>query len=243
LTIESLLRENYPALEIFLVDGGSVDQSLNVIKQYANRFKWWVSEPDGGQSSAINKGFARSNGQLMAWLNSDDMITPGTLQFVASFFAKHPEVDAVYGHRILIDENDMEIGRWILPPHDDEVLKWADFVPQETLFWRRSIWEKIGGAIDESFAFAMDWDLLLRFREAGAHIVRLPKFMGLFRVHNQQKTSCALENTGWKEMQRLRLRHIGFPPSDSMVARQLAWYIGKAWALELAWQLGLIRYE
>ena len=82
------------------------------------------------------------------------------------------------------------------PPHSDKMLIWADYVPQETLFWRRRIWDKAGGKIDEAFQFALDWDMLLRFREAGAKFVRLPRFLGAFRVHACQKTSADIADTG-----------------------------------------------
>ena len=124
---------------------------------------------------------------------------------MADYFKTHPTVDAVYGHRILINEFDQEIGRWVMPKHNPRVLAWADYVPQETLFWRRSLWEKVGG-IDESFQFALDWDLLLRFQNAGASIVRLPRFLGAFRVHTQQKTAATIASTGLAEMTRLRKR-------------------------------------
>src|SRR5262249_23541680 len=145
--------------------------------------------PDEGQTQAINLGFQHTSGEIMAYLNSDDLLLPGSLAYVAGYMAAHPEVDVVYGHRILIDECDDEVARWVLPRHDDRVLTWANFVPQETLFWRRRIWERVGGTLDASFQFAMDWDLILRFREAGARFVRLPRFLGAFRVHARQKTS------------------------------------------------------
>jgi hypothetical protein len=145
----------------------------------------------------------------MAWLNSDDLMLPGTVSYVAEFFASHPDVDVVYGHRININEHDEEIGRWIMPSHDDELLRWADYVPQETLFWRRRIWDQIGGCLDESFQFALDWDLLLRFRAAGARFARLNRFLGAFRVHAAQKTLTAIHGTGYEEMQRLLRRTHG----------------------------------
>ena len=104
----------------------------------------------------------------MAWLNSDDLLLPGALFYVAEYFRKHPEVDVIYGHRIIINEDNRETGRWVLPPHNDNMLQWADYVPQETMFWRRDLWDKVGGYVDESFQFAMDWELILRFRNAGA---------------------------------------------------------------------------
>ena len=87
----------------------------------------------------------------------------------------------------------MEIGRWILPRHNENILSIVDYIPQETLFWRRSMWEKIGGKVDESFAFAMDWELLIRFKDAGARFAHIPKFLGGFRIHEQQKTSAKID--------------------------------------------------
>ena len=95
--------------------------------------------------------------------------------------ARHPEVDVIYGHRIIIDEADRDVGRWIMPRHDAATLEWIDYVPQETLFWRKKVWDRAGG-IDRSFQFALDWDLLLRFQKAGARMVRLPYFLGAFRI-------------------------------------------------------------
>ena len=101
-------------------------------------------------------------------------------------------MDVVYGHRLMIDQTDGQIGAWVLPPHSDLALTLADFVPQETLFWRRRIWDEAGGFVDPRFGYALDWDLLLRFRDAGAKMVRFPRFLGAFRIHAEQKTT-ALE--------------------------------------------------
>jgi hypothetical protein len=207
-TIKSVLEQRYPKLNYFVQDGGSTDETIEVLRRYGPQLAGWSSGPDAGQSQAINLGFAKTTGEIMAWLNSDDLLMPGALAHVASYFAEHPEIDVVYGHRILIDVEDREIGRWVLPPHSDEVLSWADFVPQETLFWRRNLWDKVGG-VDESFRFAMDWDLLLRFREAGARMVRLPHFLGAFRIHEAQKTSAVINEVGQIEMNRLRKRVLG----------------------------------
>src|SRR5262249_57016793 len=131
----------------------------------------------------------------------------------ACFVAAAPAIDVVYSHRVLIDEQNGEIGRWVLPPHDDPILRWADYVPQETLFWRRRLWEKAGSYIDESYQFALDWELLLRFQQAGAKFKRLPPFLGAFRVHSTQKTSNQLGTVGQQEMARLRERCHGRPVS------------------------------
>jgi GT2 family glycosyltransferase len=149
----------------------------------------------------------------MALLNSDDLIAPGALRFVAEYFAAHPEVDVVYGHRIIIDDNDREVGRWIMPRHHPATLEWIDYVPQETMFWRKRAWDLVGG-IDPSFQFALDWDLLARFQQAGCRMVRLPYFLGAFRVHAEQKTSQAIHTTGAEEMRRIRTRFHGERQDD-----------------------------
>lgn len=225
-TIGSVLQNGYQQLEYVVMDGGSDDGTVAILERYADQLAYWQSAPDGGQTAAINAGFARARaGEIMAYLNSDDMFVPGALQIVANFFAHHPEVDVVYGHRLLVDEQDREIGRWILPPHDHDVLRWADFVPQETLFWRRSLWEQVGGQLDESFRFAMDWDLLLRFQTAGARFVRLPYILGAFRVHSSQKTSQELESAGYAEMQRLRTRCHGRDITQAEVTAAIRPYL------------------
>lgn len=239
-TLDSVLEQNYPRLEYFVQDGGSSDGTVEILESYSDRLSGWVSEPDGGQSQAINLGFARTQGEIMAWLNSDDLLLPGALAYVADYFARHPEVDVVYGHRVLIDEEGQEIGRWILPGHDDEALSWADFIPQETLFWRRSIWEKAGGRIDESFRFAMDWDLLLRFRKAGARMRRLPRFLGAFRIHHAQKTSAAINEVGMQEMDRLRVRELGHAPSGKEIHKALVPYLLRHMLTDIA---ARIRYR
>jgi glycosyltransferase involved in cell wall biosynthesis len=204
-TIYSVVSQSYPSLEYHVQDGGSTDETLTMLSRFEGSLTSWAVEPDSGQADAVNRGFRRTSGEIMAWLNSDDLLLPGALAVVAQYFVAHPEVDVVYGNRIMIDENDSQIGAWILPQHDDLALTLADYIPQETLFWRRQLWDAAGGFVDPSFGYALDWDLLLRFREAGATMVRLPRFLGAFRVHEAQKTT-AQELLGDVETRRLRER-------------------------------------
>jgi GT2 family glycosyltransferase len=223
-TIFSVVNQQYPALEYIVQDGGSTDGTLDVLQRFDGDLTRWVSEPDLGQADAINRGFDGTTGEIMAWLNSDDLLLPGTLPYVGSYFARHPDVDVVYGNRMLIDENDGDIGVWVLPKHDDRMLTNIDYVPQETLFWRRRIWESAGGRIDPGFDYALDWDLLLRFRQAGAKIVRLPRFLGAFRVHDEQKTT-AQDRVGAAECARLRERVHGRPVSHEEAVGQTVSYL------------------
>ena len=241
-TIKSIIDQNYSALEYIIQDGGSTDNSVEIIKRYQSRLKHWQSEKDQGQANAINLGFSQGTGEIMAYINSDDILLPGTLHYVVNYFNQHPDVDVIYGHRILIDENGGEIGRWVLPPHNAAVLSWADYVPQETLFWRRRIWEKTGAALDESFKFAMDWDLLLRFQDAGAHLVRLPRFLGAFRVHQNQKTSSQISDIGMKEMERLRIRCHGRKVTYVEIHKRTCFYLLNHVLLHKLYQIGVLKY-
>lgn len=236
-TLLSVADQAYPNLEHFVQDGGSKDSTVEVLKKHALNLSGWASESDSGQSQAINRGFENTDGEIMAWLNSDDLLLPGALNTVADYFNSHPDVDVVYGNRLLIDEEDMEIGRWILPGHDSHVLSWADYVPQETLFWRRRIWEKVGGKIDESFRFAMDWDLLVRFRDAGAKFGHIPKFLGAFRIHERQKTSAAINEIGHQEMNRIRERILGRVPDRKEIRRAVLPYLVKHIAVDMVFRV------
>ncbi|MBT5471822.1 MAG: glycosyltransferase [Nitrospina sp.] len=236
-TLNSVFDQEYENLEYYVQDGGSKDGTKEILEKYSDRLTGWESKPDTGQTNAINLGFAKTNGEIMAWLNSDDIILPGTLAYVADYFNRHPEVDVVYGNRLQIDINDQHIGRWIMPAHDDEVLSWADFIPQETLYWRRSIWEKAGGQVDESFRFAMDWDFLVRLREAGARFARLPRFMGGFRIHPDQKTSAEMSDVGFREMNRIRERLLGRTPSEKEIFKAVKPYLLKHVITDLKWRV------
>lgn len=241
-TIRSVLDQNYPCLEYFVQDGGSTDGSIEVIRTHADRLTGWESKPDGGQSQAINLGMRRTTGEIMAWLNSDDILLPGSLAYVARYFAEHPNVDVIYGHRVLIDAQGHEIGRWVLPPHDDRVITFADFIPQETMFWRRRAWDRAGGTIDESFRFAMDWDLILRFRAAGMRFVRLPRFLGAFRITDAQKTSSWWLNVGRRETERLAARALGQTPQRSQVRQWLRPFMRRHLILDKLYLAGLVHY-
>jgi glycosyltransferase involved in cell wall biosynthesis len=241
-TLLSVLEQNYPNLEYVVQDGGSTDQSLAILNRYAPRLKHWKSERDQGQADAVNRGMWRTTGEIMAYLNSDDLLLPGSLAYVARYFEDHTEVDVVYGHRVLIDERGDEIGRWVLPPHDDDVIPLADYIPQETMFWRRSAWERVGSRLDDSFQFAMDWELILRLRAAGLRFVRLPRFLGAFRISDSQKTQKLLATVGRREMDECRHRALGRVPTPRDVRRALRPYLRRQWWLDKLYLAGLVRY-
>ncbi len=237
-TIDSILAQNYPALFYHVQDGGSVDGSVEVLKGYGDKISW-LSAPDQGQADAINRGFASVDCEIMAYLNSDDTLLPGALACVANFFAERPDIDIVYGHRIFIDYDGSEIGRAILPAHSDEALHYAGYVPQETMFWRRRVWDAIG-PIDVNFQYALDWDFMLRAQAAGFKFARLRRFLACFRVHDEQKTTKNYE-LGRKEMQSLRLRMLGYIPSQIEISRAIAPYLFRQFVFHWGYRLGLLR--
>ncbi len=238
-TIESIMSQNYPNLYYHVQDGASIDGTADLLKSRGGSISW-KSEPDDGQSHAINLGFAGVDCEIMAYLNSDDMLLPGTLAYVASYFTSHPHVDIVYGHRVFVDRDGLEVGRAVLPPHDGRALQYADYIPQETMFWRRRVWDKVG-PIDESFHYAMDWDFILRAQAAGFKFVRLPRFLACFRIHDAQKTASTYA-IGVREMGILRRRVLGFDPTQMQIRRAIAPYLAKQLVFHYAHKMSLLRY-
>jgi glycosyltransferase involved in cell wall biosynthesis len=238
-TIDSVLAQNYPNLAYFVSDGASTDSTVNLLESCADKFLW-RSAADTGQANAINRGFAEVDGEIMAFLNSDDMLLPGTLAYVACAFLADPDIDVVYGHSINIDEDEREIGRRMLPPHDPETIKWIDYIPQETMFWRRRVWDKIG-PMDETFHFALDWDFILRAHAAGFRFKRLPRFLACFRVHDQQKSNTMLA-THNEETRRLREVHLKRDPAGREIRFAIRGYLRRHVVVHRLYKAGLLRY-
>jgi glycosyltransferase involved in cell wall biosynthesis len=218
-TIDSVLEQHYPNLFYHVQDAGSNDGTVALLKGYGNRISW-RSESDNGQAHAINAGFAGIECDVMAYLNSDDILLPGTLSYVAQCFLTQPDVDVIYGHRIFIDKDGFEIGRAVLPAHDEKALHYACYVPQETMFWRREAWDKIG-PLNENFQYALDWDFELRAQAAGFRFARVRRFLACFRVHDQQKTSSD-HDVGHMEMQKLRKQYLGDVATQREIYRKRA---------------------
>lgn len=233
-TVRSVLLQRYANLEYVVMDGGSDDGSQDVLEPYRDRFAHYESAPDGGQSDAVKRGFERTSGEIMAWLNSDDVLAPGALDFVADYFEKHPGVDAIYSNRVIIDDADRVIGHWVLGEHNDWLMSHWDLIPQETCFWRRSLYEK-AGPVDDSFRFALDYDLFSRFMEHG-RMERVDRFLGAFRMHDVSKTMQQLETVGMREIIRVhqarglrfgRWARVRGPVFTKMAQLRAAWHVRK----------------
>ena len=241
-TIRSVVEQAYPRLEYIVQDGGSSDETLDVLRAYQDKLTRFESRPDSGQAHAINLGFQHTSGEIMAYLNSDDILLPGALRYVADYFVRHPQVDVVYSHRVIINEKDDEVGRWLLPPHDNNIILWSDYVPQETLFWRRSLWTKVGSCIDEHYQFALDWDLILRFRAAGANFMRVPRFLAAFRTHEKQKSRAQMEERGTTEMSLLRRRIHGRDVGGEELRSNIRSYLMRSMLYYNMYRLGILRH-
>ena len=206
-TIQSVLGQTYPRIEYLIVDGGSTDGTVEVIKKYAGRIGWWVSEPDQGQTDAINKGFARARGDILAWLNSDDTYEPGAVAAAVKYLLEHPEVGMVYGDCNFINEEGRVIGRFGAAQTDYRLLRQGYVhIPQQTMFFRADLWKQVG-PLDPSFYFAMDYDLWTRLA-ARTQLKYVRETWANFRLHTSGKTIAA-DDRCWPEMIRVHYRDGG----------------------------------
>lgn len=219
-TIKSVLSQDYPRIEYLIVDGGSTDGSVEIIKKYSRAqaavlggdeekvVDWWVSEKDKGQTDAINKGFARASGEILAWINSDDTYNPSAISSAVNYLREHPEVGMVYSDCNYIDEKGMVIGQFPAAQTDHRRLREGYVhIPQQTTFFRAGLWQE-AGPLDPSFYFAMDYDLWTRIASR-TQLKYLPgQTWANFRLHTSGKTIAA-DDRCWPEMIRVHYRDGG----------------------------------
>jgi glycosyltransferase involved in cell wall biosynthesis len=220
-TMLSVLSQKYPNLEYIVIDGGSSDQSVSIIQKYGAQLSYWESAPDRGFGHAINKGFSRATGEILCWLNSDDILLPGALLQVGAYFARHPNVGLVFGDRHIINERSVLVSRrkyfFYLPGQ----LRFAKTLPQECTFWRREPFEKVGAQLDEKLKFAIDLDLWCRLSKVTT-FRHLPFFLGGFREQSLSK-SAVLSDTGIRERNSIIDRYFGGLPSAKRLKAYQFW--------------------
>lgn len=224
-TIQSVLMQDYPYIEYIVIDGGSTDGSVDVIKKYQDKIKHWVSEPDKGQTEAINKGFAKATGDILAWINSDDTYNPKAVGEAVLYLIENPNVALVYADCNFIDEHDNVIGKFNAKQTNYKLLR-EGFVhiPQQTMFFRKKYWSEL----DPSFYFAMDYDLWTRIA-AQAEIKYLQgKVWANFRIHTLSKTNVN-DMRGWDEMLRVHYRDGGSFFAPIVAKYYLRKVIGPLW--------------
>jgi len=193
-TILSVINQDYPNLEYFIIDGGSTDNSLEIIKKYEDKIDWWVSELDKGQSDAINKGFKRATGELLAWVNSDDVLFPGCLYEVAEVYIKNKKPDLIHANCVYIDEHS-KIIKLIRVPRQTRFFMFRGVwsAPAPAVFFKGSLLRKVG-YLNTRYHFSMDLDIWIRMMKAGGKVCYIPRYLGAFRWYPNSKSSVLIKS-------------------------------------------------
>lgn len=216
-SIRSVLEQDYPNIEYIIVDGGSTDNSVEIIQKYQGHLTWWVSEKDRGHADALNKGFSHATGEILAWLNSDDIYFPHAVSEAVEALKNHADVGMVYGDADLIDDSGMTVGQFASKQTSyRQMLRGSVHIPQATTFFRTDLWRRVG-TLDLSLFFSFDYDLWVRLAKV-SQLLYVPRHWAKFRIHDAGKTivnddRCypdmlrVLEREGgsWFSMLRLRM--------------------------------------
>jgi len=188
----SVIGQNYPNLEYIVIDGESSDNSVEIIKRHAAKIAFWESTPDNGLYHALQKGFEKSTGEIMGWINSDDILLPGSLFSIAEIFTLSEEIEWIQGHPVVIDDKDRfvyqrppvyEVEHFLSKKYHD-----GRFIQQESTFWKRSLWGKAGGYISREYSYAGDFELWMRFLQS-APMFLSSAMLGAFRTRSAGQIS------------------------------------------------------
>jgi len=192
--MDSVLRQGYPNLDYIVIDGGSADRSVDIIRKFSKHLSYWVSEKDFGMYDALNKGFKKSSGEIMAWINSDDLLMNKSLFLINDLFQRHPQAEWIQGLPLKIS-SDGSVFDHFEPrgsKYDYYLKRYGTnnipFVQQESTFWKRTLWERAGGTLNTNYKIAGDFDLWMRFFELG-QLYHTRGLVGGFRIHNGQLSS------------------------------------------------------
>jgi len=224
-TIRSVLLQGYPNLEYIIIDGGSTDGTLDIIRKYQDMLAYWVSEPDSGQGYAINKGFDKATGDIFAWINSDDYYYPGAFSAVGQAFRQHPGLSLVHGYEHYVDENG-EFLQEVFPPFKNArttTLYFGHPLLQVSCFWRAGAYHSVGG-LDERFHYHLDYDLFLRmsYKYKSMYISRC---IGAFRRYPEQKCRPELREQFVLEYRRAIEKFLKQAELSTLSRRLLGWWL------------------
>jgi glycosyltransferase involved in cell wall biosynthesis len=213
-TIESVLRQGIVDLEYIVMDGGSQDRTIEILKSYGDRIKW-KSEHDAGTGDAVNKGLAAANGRIIGWLNSDDIYYDGTLRVALNYFEKNPEADVLYGDANHIDDLDQIIEKYPTEPWSWERLQQHCIISQPAAFFRRTIIERYG-LLDTRRLHCVDYEYWLRLGKGGARFFYLPETLAATRLHANAKT-VALRRACHEDINNILREHLGKVPTRWLI--------------------------
>jgi glycosyltransferase involved in cell wall biosynthesis len=213
-TIQSVLNQNIKNIEYHIIDGGSQDETLDILKQYTHQLVW-TSEPDQGQANAINKGLKKISAEIIGWLNSDDIYYPNTITQVVDFFGKHPDVDVLYGDAFFIDEMDHHLGQYPTETWNIKRFLKTCYVAQPAVFFRRKLLTQFG-FLNEKLNYCMDYELWLRLALQGVKFAYLPNILAGSRSYPETKTSRAPFDFSVETMRMINDK-LGYVPSPWLV--------------------------
>ncbi|CAK8724192.1 MAG: Glycosyltransferase involved in cell wall bisynthesis [Candidatus Electronema aureum] len=193
-TIKSVLQQNYKNIEYIVIDGGSSDNSVDIIKKYENKLHFWISEKDEGHGHAINKGFSHTSGEIMAWINSDDKYTPWSFNVVAEIFSNFPHVMWIVGFNSWWNSTGAMTTASRCPKNIfDFLLGNYGWIQQESVFWRRELWEKAGGYINQNYKLMVDGELWTRFF-LHEELYSVDCILSGYRMHNSNRAKLYYSN-------------------------------------------------
>ncbi len=186
-TILSVLNQNYPNLEYIIIDGGSTDGSVDIIKKYEHRLAYWVSEKDNGQAEAINKGFEKATGDILCWLNSDDYFAEKTLEIISNKI-NPAKAELIFGNVVRYRENEnLFVTSEIQKNYKNQKLSIVDYIVQPSTFWTRKAWDKTG-RLNTKFSYVFDWEWFLRAKKAGVDFIFENNPLSVYRIHDAHKS-------------------------------------------------------
>lgn len=241
-TIKSVLDQNYPNLEFIIMDGGSTDNSKAIIEKYQDCLDHWESRKDEGQTHAINKGLARATGDLINWLNSDDLLMPGALELLATAHKARPDAEIFYGDYQAVDgAGSLIYSRRAAPYHPDALVWGRQLSSQPAVFFTKKLLKRLG-PLDESLTFCMDTEFWIRAAQSRTTFIQIKSFLGITRVHGEAKTT-RLQQTLKQEHQKILTRTRVFDPIPYALQPFVFFMMNRFWRLAAAIGRAILRRD